>query len=884
MSGVRPRLDRTTNDSDHVHLCRAGAKLERSTRSMRRLLFGTLGVLASMAALVSAGVLLLLPSLMERIVEAQLGALHLGEVDLDVVGVASRRMQIRNVHVGENLSIDAVDVEFDGGLLTGRIARMRVAGATWHVHAGLEGIDLAPFGQLRGEGNGTGSTFPYVDVRASTIVLHGAGRRVQLPVEGMIEPVGRRLRIDGSVAVLKRSLDLRVLIETGAAAADVRFDLHDPGGSKISSDRSAKNARSGLSLRGRYRRAGGERTLAATFSLAEARRGETILRRRWTVEGARAAGRVSLDLSRGVVEHTDIRAEIDRLVTDGAAFESIELRATDVEEAIAWRLGVSTPKNVVSYVRGLIPREIKDWIGPRARTVDVSIELDPNVFLPAIVRAAELGRITLSGRGRLGLHPPRLHLPAASVRMAPGAVVVGDLATEDAQGRGSVELTVDRDGAVVSLLHGTLEARAVRLQGAPTSLEQIRAEVAPASRRLITARTADVPIEVGRIAARVTAHVTLGGLRFGRAATAYVQTEGRDLAIRAVWPLSGSAAVTGSGDLDVVTGSGHLGASLSSVALSRIPRLTRIVSRALDARVSGNVALQADLDVDRGRVAPNIRIALSNGRLEPYRSIGQKSIRGLSGTVTFDRLAPLGTPGGQHIRWSRIDLGGVSFGEGFIDLRVDELRSILVEKAEVRGPRGGTLHVGAFRIKPEQRELALDLFCQRLSLGRWLEVLAGGKVTGEGQLYGHVPVRVDLTDPKLSFGRGYLMAAPGGTLRVKDLEAAGSLLAQISPFGRDGRFQLHRLIKARLLEALQALELKELELRLVPKNEVLDLEVHLSGKGLHGARQEIGGLTLNFHNFGAGLNEILRFGREATELGARTKTEMKNDPVLEMFD
>jgi len=59
--------------------------------------------------------------------------------------------------------------------------------------------------------------------------------------------------------------------------------------------------------------------------------------------------------------------------------------------------------------------------------------------------------------------------------------------------------------------------------------------------------------------------------------------------------------------------------------------------------------------------------------------------------------------------------------------------------------------------------------------------------------------------------------------------------------------------------------------------------VHLAGRGTHGARQEIGGLTINFHNFGTGLNQVLRFGSEAAELKARAKEEMENDPILDLF-
>lgn len=644
-----------------------------------------------------------------------------------------------------------------------------------------------------------------------------------------------------------------------------------------------------LSVQGHYRREGSQRDLSVAFELRERQVEKTLLGRRWTLDGAWLFGRLTVDLARRRARVAELEARVDRLATGDAALEAVllnVLNAAGHDDSILLKLTARGPGFVLNHLTGRFPATLAGWMDAEAFPAEISLRADPNALLPPFVRTAELGHLTLAGRGRILVAPLRLELPRMTTAMHEGFLVAGDLSLRGVRGRGTLALFVNEEGAAASIVEARAEARAVQLVDTPAALADVRAELeAPGEEPFLFVRFPDGDVEVGEIGGRATGRLNIPDLRRLPEITAYVQAKDRTLMMNAVWPISEGTALTGSGDVDLLTGAGSFGFSLPRFTLSSVPAFRSAASRLLDAGVSGDVSVQGDLRIEAGQITPKVRLRIMKGRLGLSGSHNRRAIEGIEGVVTVDGIKPLGTPGGQRIQWERIVLGQVSFGEGFVDLRVEDSRTLLVEKAEVRGPNGGTIHVGAFRIRPDRGELTFDLFCERLSLGRWLELLGGGKLTGEGRLNGHVPVRVHLGKaPTLDFGRGYLMAEPGGTLRVKDLEAAWTVLAQVGPFGEQGEFQLHQLVKARLLEALRALELDELELRLLPKGPVLDLEVHLSGRGRHGARQEIGGLTVNFHNFGAGLNQVLRFGRGATELEKRAMKEMENDPILEMFE
>jgi hypothetical protein len=221
----------------------------------------------------------------------------------------------------------------------------------------------------------------------------------------------------------------------------------------------------------------------------------------------------------------------------------------------------------------------------------------------------------------------------------------------------------------------------------------------------------------------------------------------------------------------------------------------------------------------------------------------------------------------QRISWKSLSLGKTALGRGSASLRFDSPRSVRVHRVEARPPDGGTLWAGPMRFQLGARRIGFDLVIDHLSIKRWLDTIARGKVEGDGRMSGRVPVTIAFDPLHLRLGRGELFAKPGAVLRVTDLKTAEQWIDR-AVLGSD----LAEVVKQRLLEALQELEISELEFRFSPRRDDVDLEVHLAGRGTRGARQEIGGLTVNFRNFGTGLNQVLR-----------AQEKMKHDPTLDLF-
>jgi hypothetical protein len=285
--------------------------------------------------------------------------------------------------------------------------------------------------------------------------------------------------------------------------------------------------------------------------------------------------------------------------------------------------------------------------------------------------------------------------------------------------------------------------------------------------------------------------------------------------------------------------------------------------------VHASARITADVD-SNGFSASLIRgdLAAERGTWESARFTGVRAVLPKQDDlIAVHPGEPLSFRIPQRISWKSLSLGKTALGPGSASLRFESPRSVRVQRAETRPPDGGTLWAGPVRFQLGARQIGFDLVIDHLSMKRWLDMVARGKVEGEGRMSGRVPVKISFDPLHLRLGRGELFAKPGAVLRVTDLKTAEAWIDQ-AVLGSD----LAEVVKQRLLEALQELELSELEFRFSPRRNDVDLTVHLAGRGRRGARQEIGGLTVNFRNFGTGLNQVLR-----------AQEEMKHDPTLDLF-
>jgi len=145
----------------------------------------------------------------------------------------------------------------------------------------------------------------------------------------------------------------------------------------------------------------------------------------------------------------------------------------------------------------------------------------------------------------------------------------------------------------------------------------------------------------------------------------------------------------------------------------------------------------------------------------------------------------------------------------------------------------------------------------QVSLQEWLELLSGGRVTGEGRLGGSVTLAVH-TEPRLSIDLrgGRLTATPGGVVRfLDDAETEGRIRQHVRQIavatGHDA------VVQDRLVAALREFGYTALEFRIEPDavGDGVTLRVHAAGEGRN-VPQRLD-LDVNLHGFDTAVDTAL---------------------------
>ena len=322
------------------------------------------------------------------------------------------------------------------------------------------------------------------------------------------------------------------------------------------------------------------------------------------------------------------------------------------------------------------------------------------------------------------------------------------------------------------------------------------------------------------------------------------------------WPLTADASVRGRGRVALGTPfEAELEIKAPPFEIEEAGPVAAILERALGGSITGRAAIAGQLAVRASAVTQTLNVRLDDVTLAESEKLLHE-IHGVAGTIELDSIVPPLSPGGQRLRWKGGQVGKMTLGPGHVDFALEEERAVLVEEVATEvGARGegGRLFIGAFRWARDQPKLHLDIFAETLSLQHWLDLLGRDEVTGSGTLHGHVSATLQLKPTlRVHLGKGVLLAEPGGTLKLQDVRAAQAALAI-----RDVK-ALPNVVKQRLIEALKNLRYSSLRVELIRRKGFVTLQVHVSGRGRRGARQEIGGLTININHVEDALNQLLR--------------------------
>ena len=185
----------------------------------------------------------------------------------------------------------------------------------------------------------------------------------------------------------------------------------------------------------------------------------------------------------------------------------------------------------------------------------------------------------------------------------------------------------------------------------------------------------------------------------------------------------------------------------------------------------------------------------------------------------------------QRVTWQAIRSESFAGRAGHAELQLHGDTGVDVAGVQQMGDGIGSIAVSGLRWSPGAIELAATITAKALSMREWLELLSGGKVTGEGRLDGNVALVVHLQpSPAVDLRSGQLVAAPGGVVRFLEKATAAQLLQVDS---RAGAVDSAAKTKADLVAALAEFLYTALDFRLEPEGtgSGVTLRVHAKGAG-----------------------------------------------------
>lgn len=248
-----------------------------------------------------------------------------------------------------------------------------------------------------------------------------------------------------------------------------------------------------------------------------------------------------------------------------------------------------------------------------------------------------------------------------------------------------------------------------------------------------------------------------------------------------------------------------------------VPRFALAATDPLQALVKQYVPLpSSELTGDvggslsvRGRLggAPNmtVQVGVTNGiaKAEGWQ------VDGVAGSAElFLRQNQLRTTGEQSLRFGQLQVAGMQFDGGRMrwQLETDQVR---VANAELDW-LGGQLRAYALSFDVKRNDTEFVLYVDNVDVGRLLRLVKPLEGSGEGRLFGRMPVKLENGRWKLSTAYLYSMPGQEGSIRLSDTRPLMGLLAQAG---------VSREVRETLAEALRDFRFTTFGLELHPPAE-----------------------------------------------------------------
>ena len=245
-------------------------------------------------------------------------------------------------------------------------------------------------------------------------------------------------------------------------------------------------------------------------------------------------------------------------------------------------------------------------------------------------------------------------------------------------------------------------------------------------------------------------------------------------------------------------------------------------------------------------------------RVEDFRLASTTGMQ-VTGLATEAHLQGLPMPmstGPQQVRWQSVQCAAVQAGSGTAEFDLQHGPELRV-RIRQRLDEIGSIDIGELRLAPGVRSFPTTVAFDQVPLQEWLELLSGGRVTGEGRLSGSLKLIVQ-TEPRLSIDlqAGQLAAAPGGVVRfLEDAETAAMIRQHVQQIAAATGYDA--LVQERLVKALEEFTYTALDFHIDPDagGEGVTLRVHATGEGRRVPQQL--DLDVNLHGFDAAVDTAI---------------------------
>ncbi len=301
------------------------------------------------------------------------------------------------------------------------------------------------------------------------------------------------------------------------------------------------------------------------------------------------------------------------------------------------------------------------------------------------------------------------------------------------------------------------------------------------------------------------------------------------------------------------------------------------------ATASGIVSLGGAARFENGKLSTGIQLLLEEGTLDwPEQKLKAEDIRI---DLQLNNLPDWSTPGSQTIRIGKLRCGNFDFSNLAVRFNLVSREQADIERAGVEWC-GGTIMLHSVRFNPsnfDRLSINTDLYCENLSLSGLVSQLGLCKATGDGVLFGKIPVKWSARRG-VSFDASYLYSRPGGssTIRLTEPEKLAGGMA-------DAALRKTQLDFA--LEALRDFTYDWARIYLTPEGDDLQLSLQFDGKPNQplpfaydeqtgqlrrdpAARAVFEGIQLNV-NTHLPLNRLLQLNETFRQLSEKTPKEEK---------